>query len=114
MSIEPGQTVNPDPLARQRALVERHPQNELARFSLGKALFDRGSPAEALDHFQVALERKPDWMAVRILAGRCHLALGSPASARQEFERGLELAELQGHEGPKEELQQLLLELKSP
>ena len=41
-----------DPLARARALVEQNPRNELARFSLGKALYDRGQPREALEHFR--------------------------------------------------------------
>jgi hypothetical protein len=52
-----------DPLARQRNLVEQHPRNELARFSLGKALYDAGDIPGAREHLEVAIAIRPDWMA---------------------------------------------------
>lgn len=97
-----------DPLAKQRELVSRHPQSELARFSLGKALFDRGEFSEAQEHFVVALGRKPDWMVVQILLGRCALALGNRGEAKAAFERARDLAMAQHHEGPLAEMEQLL------
>ena len=100
-----------DPLARQRHLVAQHPDNELARFSLGKALFDRGDFAGAREHLAAALERKPDWMVVQILIGKCDLSLGNRAAARNAFERARDLALAQNHEGPLAEMDQLLSEL---
>lgn len=100
-----------DPLERQRQLVVQHPQNELARFSLGKALYDRGQLAEAREHLAAALARKPDWMAVQILVGKCDLAAGNREAARQAFERARDLALAQHHEGPLAEMEQLLSEL---
>ena len=97
-----------DPLAKQREMVARHPQNELARFSLGKALFDRGEFAEAHGQFVVALERRPDWMAVQILLGRCALSQGNRDEAKAAFERARDLALAQHHEGPLAEMEQLL------
>lgn len=102
-----------DPLARQRNLVEQHPRNELARFSLGKALYDAGDIPGAREHLEVALAIRPDWMVVQILLGRCHLAEGRAAEAVAAFERALDLAVAQHHEGPQAELEQLLSELKS-
>jgi Flp pilus assembly protein TadD len=101
-----------DPLARQRELVRQHPDNELGRFSLGKALFDRGDFAEARDHLERALARKPDWMVVQILLGKCDLEAGNRAGARQAFERALALAVAQHHEGPQAELEGLLADLQ--
>jgi len=97
-----------DLFARQRDLVRRHPENELARFSLGRALFDAGHLPEAREHLEVALRRKPDWMVVQILLGKCDLAEGAVESARRSFERALLLAREQHHEGPEAELLDLL------
>lgn len=97
-----------DPLARQRALVTQHPGNELARFSLGKALYDRGEFAEAREHLQVALSKRNDWMVVQILLGKIELHLGNPAGARVAFLAARQLALDQHHDGPLAELDELL------
>ena len=100
-----------DPLARQRQMVAQHPQNELARYSLGRALFDRGEFMEAKLHLQLALEKKPDWMVVQILLGTCDLELGDRAAAMTAFQRARDLAIAQHHEGPLAEMEALLSEL---
>lgn len=97
-----------DALARHRQLLEQFPDNELARFSLGKALFDAGDFAAARAEFVRALERKPDWMMAQILLGRCDLALGDKAAARDAFRRARQLAIDQDHDGPRQEMEQLL------
>jgi tetratricopeptide (TPR) repeat protein len=99
-------------IARYEKMVAQFPQNELARFSLGKALFDTGAFAPAKEHLTAALERKPDWMVVQILIGKCELALGDKAAARKSFQRALELAIAQHHEGPQMEMEQALAELE--
>jgi Flp pilus assembly protein TadD len=96
---------------RWEKTVATQPNNELARFSLAKALFDAGRFAEAREHFAFALARKPDWMVVQILLGRCELSLGNTAAARTAFERALRLAIEQDHQGPRAEMEQLLAEL---
>jgi Flp pilus assembly protein TadD len=101
-----------DSLARQRQMVAQFPQNELGRFSLGKALFDLGDYDEARTHLALALAKKPDWMVVQILLGKCDLATGNRAGARHAFERALELAVVQHHEGPQAELESLLADLQ--
>ncbi len=92
-------------------MVARFPDNELARFSLGKALYDRGELTEARTHFEAALARRPDWMVVQILIGRCDLAEGRREAAVAAFRRALALAVEQHHEGPQAELEALLSEL---
>jgi tetratricopeptide (TPR) repeat protein len=100
-----------DTIARYEKMAEQFPQNELARFSLGKALYDAGEFARAKEHLSVALAKKPDWMVVQILIGKCDLALGDKASAKAAFERALQLAIEQHHEGPEAEMKQALAEL---
>jgi len=100
-----------DAIARHQKLLEQYPNNELARFSLGKAYYDLGQFAQAKEQFEIALTRKPDWMAVCILRGKSDLALGNKAAAKTAFERALRLAIDQNHEGPREEMEQLLAEL---
>ena len=100
-----------DPLSRQRELVAQHPQNELARYSLGRALFDRGEFTEAREHLRLALAKKPDWMVVEILLGKCDLELGDRTAALAAFVRARDLAIAQHHEGPLAEMELLLSEL---
>ncbi|MBI2927773.1 MAG: molecular chaperone DnaJ [Verrucomicrobia bacterium] len=100
-----------DPLARHRKLVEQFPDNELARFSLGKALFDQNQFTEAKGHFELAASRKPEWMMAHILLGKCELALSNRSAARVAFEHARRLAIEQNHEGPLTEMNQALAEL---
>ncbi len=100
-----------DAIARHQKMVDQFPQNELARFSLGKALYDTQQFAAAKEHFTVALAKKPDWMVVQILIGKCDLALGDNSAARTAFQRALQLAIDQHHEGPQMEMEQALAEL---
>ena len=98
-------------ISRYEKMVEQFPQNELARFSLGKALFDAGDFVRAKEHLAAALAKKPDWMVVQILIGKCELSQGNAVSARVAFERALHLAIEQHHEGPQAEMEKALAEL---
>ena len=100
-----------DAIARHQKMVEQFPQNELARFSLGKALYDAQQFAAAKEHFTIALAKKPDWMVVQILLGKCALALGDKPAAKTAFQRALALALAQHHEGPQMEMEQVLADL---
>ena len=98
-------------VARYQNMVERFPENELARFSLGKAYYDLGQFGDAKAQFELALLRKPDWMAVQILLGKCAVALGQTDTAKSAFESARRLAIEQNHEGPLSEVEQLLREI---
>jgi predicted Zn-dependent protease len=107
------QAAQMDPLQRHRQMVERFPDNELAQFSLGKALFDLGAHAEAQEHLRRALAKKPDWMAVQILIAKCDLELGNRAAAVAGLEKARKLAQQQNHEGPLTEVEGLLADLQA-
>lgn len=98
-------------IARHKKLLEQYPENELARFSLGKAYFDAGQIREAKEQFDFAIAKKPDWMVVQILIGKCELALGDKFAAKTSFERAKQLAIEQNHEGPLAEMESMLAEL---
>ena len=98
-------------IARHKKLLEQYPENELARFSLGKAYFDAGQIQEAKEQFSFAIAKKPDWMVVQILIGKCELSLGHRNEAKASFERAKQLAIAQNHEGPLAEMEQALAEL---
>jgi Tfp pilus assembly protein PilF len=98
-------------LERYHRTVAQNPNNELARFSLGKAYFDQGDVALAKEQFEAALARKPDWMVVQILIGKCELALGNRVAAKSAFQRARQLAIDQHHEGPQAEMEEALKDL---
>ena len=95
-----------------RKRVEQFPQNELFRFSLGKALFDARDYRGAIEQFEIALAKKSDWMAVAILLGKAWLESGELTKARHYLELGQRLAREQNHEGPLEETTAILAEIK--
>ena len=99
---------SPDAIMRARAMVEKHPASELARFSYAKALFDANQHAEAAEQLQQCVAKKPDWMVATILLGRSLLVLDRKAEAKQVLERALELALAQNHVGPRGEVEALL------
>jgi|ERR1051325_4105820 Flp pilus assembly protein TadD len=97
-----------DLIGRYTAMLTENPTNELARFSLGKALFDAGRFGEAADAFRWCVEKNPEWMVPTILLGRCQLQLGDKSAARSFLEKARCLAIEQNHDGPLEEISSLL------
>jgi uncharacterized protein HemY len=104
-------SISPD-LEPLKKRVEEFPQNELFRFSLGKACFDQQLYAEAIQHFEIALQKKADWMAVAILLGKSHLQLNQTEKAKEYLRLGQRLAQEQKHEGPFEETTTLLAQIQ--
>lgn len=102
-----------DPITRWQTVLTSQPNNDLARFSLAKALFDAGRLAEAREHLTIAIAKKPDWMVVQILLGKSHQGLGDLNAAREAFLRARQLAVEQDHQGPLAEMDEILAELGS-
>jgi Flp pilus assembly protein TadD len=93
------------------ALVAKNPENELARFSLGSALFEAGRFADAEPHFAKALALKGDWVMAYILRARCLIRLGRVGEARPLLATGRRHSLAQHHEAPVEEIDEILAEL---
>jgi tetratricopeptide (TPR) repeat protein len=101
-----------DAIERYRQRVEQDPEDELSRFSLGKALLELGDYAGAREQFSSALTIKPDWMAAHISLARCELCLGNKEAARPVLERARDLARRQGHVGPLAQVEEMLRQLE--
>jgi predicted Zn-dependent protease len=97
-----------DAIARFSTMVQQSPDNELALFSLGKALFDQGDYTAAREHLRSAMVHQPDWMAAQILLARCDLLLGDKHAARSALEKAKILAQKQGHVGPLAQVEELM------
>jgi Flp pilus assembly protein TadD len=102
---------NDELITRYETLLQQRPGDELALFSLGKALFDAGRFAEAETHLRAARQAKPDWMVVTMLLAKCALHRGDKAAARELYEDALGFASAQHHEGPEEEIRHALAQL---
>jgi tetratricopeptide (TPR) repeat protein len=98
-------------IEKWRKLVEKNPDNELARYSLASAFFDAGRFADAEPHFARALELKDDWVMAYILRARCLIRLGRVDEARPLLARGRDHSIRQRHESPVEEIDAILAEL---
>jgi tetratricopeptide (TPR) repeat protein len=90
--------VRPEPAALEerirvlRRALDSDPDDEMAWYGLGRALFDLGRAGEAADAFRRALEARPAYTAAHRELGRALVAAGDAAGARDAFRRGLETA----------------------
>lgn len=91
-----------------RQLVESQPDNELAHYSLGTALFEEAVYEEAEQHFSAALEKKGDWVLAYILRARCLIHMKRLDEARALLLIGRDHSEKQKHDSPIEEIDDLL------
>src|ERR1700683_3998443 len=90
-------------ISKYEALLKSRPDDELLRFSLGKALLDAGRVDEAERELRTALAAKDDWMIVTMLLAKIAGQKGDKVAAKEMWERGLQLAIDQDHAGPEEE-----------
>ena len=97
-----------DRIAHALELWRQFPDNDLARFNLAQAYVDAADYANAIEHLRALCQKKPDWMVAHIQLGKSLVALGRSAEAKPAFEHALQLAIAQHHDGPREELQELL------
>jgi predicted Zn-dependent protease len=97
-----------DRITKALDLWQKFPGNDLSRFNLAQAYFDAGDHANAVEHLRSLCAKKPDWMVVHIQLGKCLLATGDQHSAGPILEHALQLAIAQHHDGPREELEELL------
>ena len=97
-----------DRIAKALDLWQRFPDNDLSRFNLAQAYFDANDYAHAIEHLRALCERKPDWMVAHIQLGKSLIAIGRAVEARPFLEHGLRLAIAQHHDGPRDELADLL------
>ena len=97
-----------DRITRAFELWQKFPDNDLSRFNLAQSYFEAADYANAAQHLHALCQKKADWMVVHILLGKCLLASGKSPEAKRILEHALRLAIAQHHDGPREELTELL------
>jgi uncharacterized protein HemY len=98
-------------ISKYEGLLKARPNDELIKFSLGKALLDAGRIDEAEAQLRAALELKSDWMIVTMLLAKIAGQKHDKVAAKALWAKGLELAITQDHEGPEEECRAELAKL---
>lgn len=97
-----------------RNMAQADPDNEMAHFSLGKALSDAGRHAEAAECFVKCTELAPQMSKAFQLAAENLVKAGNPALAAQLATRGYTIAAERGDLMPKNALADLLASLGKP
>ena len=77
--------------ALYRDTVDKRPNNAFARYNLGKALAESGAPAEAVGHYEAALQLEPGWAHVHFNLGKALVELGRLPQGAAHYERAVRL-----------------------
>jgi Fe-S cluster biosynthesis and repair protein YggX len=94
-----------------RKMATDDPNNEIAHFSLGKALLEAGNPAEAAKSFQRVVALNPNIAKAYQLLGEAQLATGFRDYAIQTLTEGVQVAHRRGEMMPKNAMSEKLREL---
>lgn len=95
-------------IAGLTAMVTEDPDNELAWFSLGQALFEAHRFADAEPAFARAAALQPDLMMAHLRRAECLVSLQRYADARPSAETARALAIAQHHVGPRGDAEDLI------
>jgi Fe-S cluster biosynthesis and repair protein YggX len=87
------------------------PENELAHFSLGKALLDAGQVAEAIAPFERTVQLNNQFSKAYQLWGTCLAKTGQKEAALAALLRGHQVATERGDNVPRDEMAKLITEL---
>ena len=108
---------SPNPAAaveRFRSLIEANPNDEIAHFSLGRALLDSGDAAEAAKSFQRVIALNPNIAKAHQLLGEAQLKTGHRDLAIQTLTEAVHVANRRGELMTKDEATSKLKELGAP
>lgn len=98
-------------IAQFQNMAQSDPENEMAHFSLGKALMDAGRAGEAAESFLRATELAPQMSKAYQLAGECYVKAGDKEKAGQVLTRGFTIAAERGDLMPKNAMADVLKSL---
>ena len=99
---------------RFRSLIEANPNDEIAHFSLGRALLDTGDAAEAAKSFQRVIALNPNIAKAHQLLGEAQLKTGHRDLAIQTLTEAVHVAHRRGELMTKDESIVKLKELGAP
>lgn len=94
-----------------RKMANDDPNNELAHFSLGKALFEAGEHASAVESLRRAIALNPNISKVYQVLAQALLKLEDRGSAVAALTEGVQVADRRGDLLPRNEMSAMLREL---
>ena len=94
-------------------LLNEDPDNELIRFSLGKALLEEKNWKRAAVEFERLVALDPEYALAWAFLARSRLQSGDLKGAREACDKGMPIALKQKHEVPQDEIRAVLDELDS-
>ena len=92
-----------------RRMAEADPGNDLAHFSLDKALLEAGRFKEALAPLQRALELNPEYSRAFQLLATAERHLDMPQAALETLRTGIAVAHRRGDLQPRDEMIEMLI-----
>lgn len=101
-------------IAQFQNMAQADPENEMAHFSLGKALAESGRHAEAAESFLRCTELAPSMSAAYQFAGEALMKTGDKDKAVQLFTRGYTIAAERGEVKPRDAMAASLKGLGKP
>src|SRR5215217_45605 len=99
---------------RFRSMAESDPNNEIAHFSLGRALLESGDAAEAAKSFQRVIALNPNISKAYQLLADAQLKTGHRDYAIKTLTEGINVAHRRGDLMPKTEMMKTLGDLGAP
>jgi Fe-S cluster biosynthesis and repair protein YggX len=99
---------------RMRAQAEADPKDEIAHFSLGRALLEAGDAADAAKSLQRVIALNPNISKAYQLLGQAQLKTGHRDYAIQTLTEGVNVAQRRGDLMPKNEMMKILGDLGAP
>ena len=91
-------------ISKFKELLEKNPENVLARYAVANEYFKLGLYREAVEAINSYLELKDDEGAAYRMLGHCYAELEMPDDAKRAYEKGIEAARRHGHPDMAEEL----------
>jgi Fe-S cluster biosynthesis and repair protein YggX len=104
----------PADIDRYRSMADADPKNEIAHFSLGRALLESGDAAEAAKSFQRVLALNPNISKAYQLLADAQVKTGHKDFAVQTLTDGVNVAHRRGDLMPKNEMMATLKEMGAP
>jgi Fe-S cluster biosynthesis and repair protein YggX len=101
-------------IAQFQNMAQADPENEMAHFSLGKALLEAGRTEEAAASYLKCTELAPQMSKAFQLAAECYVKIGKVDLAAQLAQRGYLIAAERGDLMPKNALADVLRSLGKP
>ena len=106
--------VDASQIERFRQMAESNPNDEIAHFSLGRALLESGDAAEAAKALQRVIALNPNISKAYQLLGDAKLKTGHRDYAIQTLTEGINVAQRRGDLMPKNEMSKILADLGAP